>query len=164
MIYTANITIPINTAIESPQLTVIPVTNGLVYKVEIVFPRGSAGLAGVAIMDGRFRLWPSSLGEWFVGDDRHISFDDVYLKTSAPFVLNAYTYNLDDSFEHDVYVSIGLVSKDIFMARFLPTMAYAELAKVFEDMQLSQDRALIELKKQMVDDGTEDKLPTEGIL
>lgn len=121
MIYTANITTVKNTAKTSLKKTVIRVTKGLVYKVEFYFPAGSAGLMGLAVFDGLFQVWPSSIGEFFLGDDLSISFDDLYLKESAPFEFQCYTYNTDDSYDHLVIPRIGLVSKDVFMARFLPT-------------------------------------------
>lgn len=85
MIYTANITTPGFVPGMDLKKTVLHVTKGLVYKVEFYFPAGSAGLMGVAVFDGLYQVWPSSVGEYFVGEDQLISFDDMYLKESAPF-------------------------------------------------------------------------------
>ena len=121
MIYTANITTVKNTAQSSLKKTTIRVTKGLVYKVEFYFPSGPAGLMGLAVFDGLFQVWPSSVGEFFQSDDETISFDDLYLKDSAPYEFQCYTYNEDDTYDHKVGVRIGLVSSDVFMARFMPT-------------------------------------------
>ena len=121
MIYTANITTVKNTAKTALKKTIIRVTRGLVYKVEFYFPAGSAGLMGLAVFDGSFQVWPSSVGEFFLGDDLTIPFDDLYLKESAPFEFQCYTYNEDDTYDHLVIARIGLVSSEVFMARFLPT-------------------------------------------
>ena len=121
MIYTANITTVKNTAKTSLKKTTIRVTKGLVYKVEFYFPAGSSGLMGLAVFDGLYQAWPSSVGEFFLGDDLTIPFDDLYLKESAPFEFQCYTYNTDDTYDHLVTVRIGLVSSEVFMARFTPT-------------------------------------------
>lgn len=121
MIYTANITTLKNRAKTNLKKTLIRVTKGLVFKVEFFFPPGSAGLMGLAVFDGLYQVWPSSVGEFFLSDGETISFEDLYLKESAPFEFQCYTYNIDDTHEHLVGVRIGLVSNEVFMARFMPT-------------------------------------------
>lgn len=143
MIYTANITTTKNTAKGSPQRTRIHVTKGLVYKVEFYFPSGSAGLMGVAVFDGLYQVWPSSVGEFFIGEDQVISFDDLYLKESAPFEFQAYTYNEDDTHNHEVSVRIGLVSKEVFQARYLPSKS----AEVFKAVLAQMQAERVELAK-----------------
>lgn len=139
MVYTANITTAKTIYPRtSPLHTALRVTKGLVYKVEFDFPPGSAGLLGCAIFDGSFQLWPSNVGQWFTGDSIVIGFDDVYLKESAPYQFHIYTYNDDDTYEHLVNVRIGLVSKDIFIARFLPSMAYKDFAESLLQIQREQ--------------------------
>lgn len=121
MIYSANITTVANTLATNLKKTTIRVTKGLVYKVEFYYPAGSAGLMGLAVFDGLYQVWPSSVGEFFLSDDETISFDDLYLKESAPFEFQCYTYNVDTVYDHLVGVRIGLVSSEVFMARFMPT-------------------------------------------
>lgn len=140
MIYTANISTPKDTAQASLKRTVMTVTKGLVYKVEFYFPSGSAGLMGVAVFDGLFQVWPSTVGEFFIGEDQVISFDDLYLKESAPYTLQCYTYNIDDTHDHFVSVRIGLVSKDVFLARFMPTKGHDYLADLLAKM--SEEKAV----------------------
>jgi len=130
MIYTANITTPANTAKTALKKTIVHVTKGLVYKVEFYFPSGSAGLMGLAVFDGLFQVWPSTVGEFFISDDETISFDDLFLKDAAPFELQCYTYNEDVTYDHLVGVRIGLVSNEVFLARFLPTKGTAYFMKL----------------------------------
>lgn len=151
MIYSANITTPKDTLLVSPKRTPLKVTRGLVYKVEVDFPPGSAGLMGVAIFDGGFQVWPSTVGQWFTGDAIEVDFEDIYLKESAPFQFTIYTYNLDDTYEHLTIVRIGLVSKEIYMARFLPHLSY----RFFEDMlgrlQIEQSKQAEQQKQDVTD-------------
>lgn len=134
MIYNANISTPANTAVAAAKRTNITVTKGLVYKVEFFFPSGSAGLMGLAVFDGLYQVWPSSVGEFFVGDRQLISFDDMYLKDSPPYTFQCHTYNTDDTHAHSLSVRIGLVSRDVFLARFLPTKGPEYLADLVEKM------------------------------
>lgn len=147
MIYLKQITTPAQTYRDNPMETVLPVSKGLVYKVELKFPAGSTGLLGVEIFDGSHQVWPSSPSQWFTGDDDVISYDDTYLKLSPPYELQIKTYNDDDYYDHLFILRLGLVSDKIFMARFLPTYTYdyfLELQKAAED---EQERLRDELAK-----------------
>lgn len=138
MIYFANITTPKNTAIAALQKTSLRITGGLIYKVEFHFPSGSAGLMGIAVFDGLFQVWPSSIGQFFVSDNETISFDDLYLKETPPWELQIYTYNTDDTYDHVCDVRIGLVSSDIFIARFLPYKGYDYFVDTMEKLRAQQ--------------------------
>ncbi len=147
MIYIANILTLKNTAKTELKKTTINVTSGLVFKVEFYFPAGSAGLMGVAVYDGLYQVWPSSVGEFFTGEDQLIAFDDMYLKESAPFELQCYSYNEDDTYDHFVSVRIGLVSADVFLARFMPSRNRVDLDKLRAEMlRAKSDRAALQLQ------------------
>ncbi len=135
MIYTANITTPKDTSLTALKITRLHVTKGLVYKVEFYFPAGSAGLMGVAVFDGLYQVWPSTVGVFFTGQDQMITFDDLYLKEAQPFEFQCYTYNLDDTYEHLVSVRIGLVSKEVFQARYLPSKSAEVFKQVLAQME-----------------------------
>lgn len=139
MIYTANITTPKDTKLSALKKTTIHVTKGLVYKVEFYFPPGSAGLMGVAVFDGLYQVWPSSVGEFFVGGDQKIEFDDMYYKEAEPFEFQCYSYNIDDTYEHMVSVRIGLVLKDVFQARYLPTKSGEVFMQVLAQMEIERE-------------------------
>jgi len=139
VIFAANISTPKDKPVTSLKHTVLHVTKGLVYKVEFYFPSGSAGLMGVAVFDGGFQLWPSTVGEFFRSDDETISFDDMYLKDAAPYQFDIYTYNDDDTYAHVVGVRIGLVLKEVFLARFMPTKGYDYFAQLLEKMSLEKE-------------------------
>lgn len=130
MIYSAKISTPANRSKGNLLMTEITVTKGLVYKVEFYFPPGPAGLMGVAVCDGLYQVWPSTVGEFFASDDETISFDDLFLKDAAPFKLQVYTYNVDTEHPHVVGVRIGLVSDLAFMARFVPNKSRADFEKL----------------------------------
>jgi len=133
MIYSKYISTEITTYATIPLQTVLKVTKGLVYKVEIDFPPGPTGLLKVQIYDGGHQVWPC------------ISFDDTLLKLIAPFQFDIYTWNEDTKHAHGVAIRIGMVSSDLYMARFLPTFGYKELRKV-----IAEETALQEKEREAV--------------
>jgi len=146
MIYTKDFTIPKNTPESSPHHETLIVTKGLVYKVEFQFPAGCAGLVGLVVSDGGFQLWPSSLGEWFITDAFTIAFEDMYLKNTAPFQFDFWGFNLDETYDHTIYCRIGQADKEIFIARYLPNVAYEmvqkELAKTGDEQEAAKQELL----------------------
>jgi len=155
MIYQSTITTPANTPETNKVKTILKVTKGLVYKVEIFIPPGASGLHYIQIFDGNFQWIPTSTGESLTGDNVLIQFDDIYLKLAEPFDFQIYTWNGDDTFDHTVTIRLGMVSKEIFMARYLPTYAYDYQMKIMKQLQEQQEK----LKKELV--GT--SVPTLGI-
>jgi len=139
MIYTKDITTLKNTTKENPKKTVLKVTKGLVYRVEICLPPGPCGLLHIAIFDGGYQVWPYEYGESFSGDAETITFDDVYLKETEPFEFTVLTWNEDDTFQHWCQIRIGLVSKEIFMGRFLPSIGFKELEMVMTNILTAQE-------------------------
>lgn len=140
MIYTADITTVANTAADSKKPTPLHVTKGLVYKIEIDFPHGSAGLLHCQILDQGFQLWPSSTGTSFHSPGYVISFEDTYLKETAPYQFDIRTWNLDETHDHFLQVRVGLVSKEAFIARFMPGAIYEDMLKVLEKVEQRQEK------------------------
>lgn len=142
MIYVENITTDANTSETALQKTVMSVASGLVYRVEIQFPPGPYGLLKVKICDGGHQLWPSKNGEYFKGDSCTLSFDDLYIKDVHPLSFDIYTYNEDDTYDHEVIIRLGLVSAEVYMARFLPRIGYEDFVKMLKRLSDEQKAAL----------------------
>lgn len=135
MIFTADInTDEIIHGFDNPLKTILKITTGLIYKVEVEFPTGPCGLLYTCCFDGLHSVWPSSDNVWFHSDGMTIGFDDLYLKTQPPFELQIFTVNLDDTYPHWCQWRIGLVSQEVFMARFLPTYEYEYFKKMLQEM------------------------------
>ena len=139
MIYQKTISTKIVDYFTTPKRTVLKVTKGLVYKVEIDFPTGPASLLKVQIYDGGHQVWPSNPDEYFHSDGYCISFDDTLLKLAAPFQYDIYTWNECESWPHSVTVRIGMVSQALYIARFLPSVAYEEMLKRLAEEQIKQE-------------------------
>jgi len=147
MIYTLTVETPKEIFSDNKQRRSISITKGLVYKVEIAFPPGSMGLLHVAIFDGSYQLWPSTPGETFYADSYTLEFEDLLLKLVLPWEFQIETYNDDDTHPHALQIRIGMVDKEVFMARYLPGMAYEQLIRLLaEETKRQEERRAIDLE------------------
>ncbi len=120
MIYGGHISVDANTAAASAKETAVIVSAGILYKFLLYFPPGSSGLLHVQVFDGAYQLFPATIGESFTGDNIKYEFEDTYDKSAAPHVLVVKSWNLDTEYAHAFEVWIGQVSRDDFIARFIP--------------------------------------------
>ena len=139
MIYAYDITTVANTTQSSPKRTTLKVTKGLVYQVEVEFPPGPLGYCHVSIHDGGYQIWPSNSEFDFHGDNGYITFPDTYLKLVAPFEFTAVTWNEDDTWPHTIHIRLGMVSDEVFMARFLPSLSFDKMLTVLDEAQKRQE-------------------------
>ena len=147
MIYSVDILTPAKRLKSNPLKTVLKVTKGLVYRVEVERPRGGTRLVGCAIFDGGFQAWPSSSGQWFVGAPLNVGFDDTYLKMIQPFRFDIYSYNEDDTYAHRLFVRIGMASKEVFMARYLPSYSWKYFIEMLDKLKEEERAAQAEVVK-----------------
>ena len=138
MIYTATITIDANTAEVDAVRTVLRVGKGLIWRIEVEFPPGCAGLAHLKINDGLYQLFPATPGESFASDGTVIGFDDLYLKNSAPFEFTVTTWNLDEAWPHTLQVRVAMASAEAFMSRYMPSVSWDKFNKVLADAAKAQ--------------------------
>lgn len=139
MDFTKTITASSGGSADSPSKEKLPVTKGIMYYKEIYFPPGSSGLLHVRVTHGGFPIFPSSIGETLIGDNIAFSYDDLYMVETEPFSFTVVYYNLDEQWDHLFRVSFGVVSKEIYQARFLPTLQADAFERVYEKI-LSRQR------------------------
>ena len=139
MIYSYDIITPVGVTQAAPLRTRLKVTKGLVYRVEIEFPPGPLSLLHVAIFDGGFQLWPTNPDYDFHGDNGFISFEETYLKSNYPYEFIAQTWNEDETWDHTITIRLGMVSEEVYMARFLPTVSYDKMLEVLAQLEAKQE-------------------------
>jgi hypothetical protein len=138
MIYSFDFAIPANTSFYDPKHNILPISKGLVYRVEFQFPYGVAGLAHVQVYDGGHQVWPSHPHNDFTGNNNTIAFDDLLLKSQPPFQLDLFGWNDDDTYQHTIYVRVGVVTQQVFMARFMPTITYDYFLEVLKRLEIEE--------------------------
>lgn len=139
MIYMAEVTTPIGALEINPLRSVLKVTKGLVYKFHFYMPPGAMGLHHFQVFDGSFQLWPTTPGRSFHGDGIIVDFDDVYYKIVEPYEFLVRSWNLDTQNEHTVLISVGMVSEEAFMMRYLPGLTYEKMVEVLNRMSAQQE-------------------------
>ncbi len=135
MIYGGTISTPANTAASAPLRTEVEVTSGLVYHLKVIFPPGPSGLLHVRILDGTYQVFPTTHGASFHGDNIMMEFDELYPKDTAPLLFVVETWNLDDTYAHEVDVLLSLASKEEFQARYLPMSANNALVQALGEQE-----------------------------
>jgi hypothetical protein len=111
MIYDFQLIIPANTPSATPATLTCDMAPGVVERIEIQFPSGCAGLAGVAIDHRAHQAFPSNADAWFVSDGHVIGFNEQYDLTQTPFAFNLRGYNLDDTYPHTIYFRFGVTNQ-----------------------------------------------------
>lgn len=93
----------------------------------------------VRVTDGGYPLYPSEPSEWFFGDNTLISFPDKYFIQTPDQELTIWHYNEDDTFDHQFQIRIGQVLAEIFIASFLPSMAYESIGESIAAITAAQE-------------------------
>ena len=73
-----------------------------------MFPPGSTGLLHLQVTDSLHQVWPTNPDGNFETDDETISYEDQFEIDQPPYELYAYTWNEDDTYDHAVYIRIGI--------------------------------------------------------
>jgi len=139
MIYTASIDTVSKTSKAKAQVTRLYVAKGLVYRFEVEFPPGCCGLLHCQVFDGSYQVYPTSRDDSFHSDARNIGFDDCYLKQAAPFEFTIKTWNLDETWDHNIQVRIAMAGSEAFMSRYMPSISWEKFQGVLAKASLEQE-------------------------
>lgn len=123
MIFSFSITTPANTAETAKLPTVLKIGYGIIHQIDIQFPMGPSGLLHLHINNALNQVWPYNTGEDFALDATTVRFREFIKSLEEPFQLTAYTWNEDDTYEHTVFIRIGILPPAV-VAPWL--MSYAE--------------------------------------
>lgn len=106
MIFIFPITTPANTPVTAKQKTVITLAAGTITHVEAQFPPGVNALAHIQITNGLHQLYPTNPEADVATGAETVSWDDSLEIKSGSTTLYAYTWNIDDTFEHTITVRV----------------------------------------------------------
>lgn len=109
MFYEWAIQVPKNTTAAAPLETVEKIALGMIIKVEVQFPAGCAGLAHCKILHQESQVWPTPPSTSFASDNHTITIEENYEITAEPYHLKLVCWNLDDTYDHTLYIRVGLV-------------------------------------------------------
>lgn len=140
MVFIKTVTTPANTSETNPLESWIGISRGLIYRMQIMFPIGSAGLCGAKVFEGGHLVFPNTDDEWLVGANETIDFEELYMVTVINTKFRILTYNEDDLYDHKQYIRIGVVSRPEFIAHFLPTVGYSELDELIKTIAAEKEQ------------------------
>ncbi|MBA7471395.1 hypothetical protein ES707_06701 [subsurface metagenome] len=140
MIYLATIPIPEKRPETNPIKRILEINKGLIWRIEAEYPAGCCGLVHLQIFDGSYQLFPATPGESLRGDAVTVSYDDLYLKTAAPFELTLKAWNEDETYPHTIQVRIGMATSEAFMSRYMPSISWEKFQGTIEAAAVEQEK------------------------
>lgn len=114
MLYVVEISTPANTTETNKKRTVVQMEQGIVRGFEVYFPPGSAGLLHCHIDDVTHQVWPKTPRTDFAANDVTIRWEDEYSLLYPPYELQIYTWNLDDTYAHNIRVRFWIEQVKVF--------------------------------------------------
>jgi len=117
MFYEFHITLPANTPEADPVALAAPLAHGIIVHVEVEFPPGCYGLAGVRVIEREHQIYPTNDDEWFISDAYVIHFTDVHYLYSPPFSLRLEGFNQDDTYQHRITLRFQLIHPEETLAK-----------------------------------------------
>jgi hypothetical protein len=97
-----------NTAKADAVETTLKLTEGTLVSVWAVHPEGCHGLAYAAIFMGGHQLYPHNADEAYHGNAVPMIWEDN-LELKAPATLKLKTWNLDDTYDHTLYLRLTVL-------------------------------------------------------
>jgi len=106
--YTKDITTAADIAESSRTKTSIKIGHGIIDEVTLYFPLGCAKLAHVVIQQGGHQFAPSTRKQSFSGHGTTIKYNPNFDTTHGTNLIDVYTWNDDEIFEHTITVDINV--------------------------------------------------------
>lgn len=139
MIYAVDITTAREGSEGAAVPTILGVTSGLVWLLEVDFPPGCCGLSHIRIFDGSYQVFPATPGESFHGDNVTLHLEDLYFKTRAPFEFRVETWNTDEKWDHTLQVRVGMAMTRAEMSRYMPALAWENFEQLMAETIARQE-------------------------
>lgn len=104
MLYKKFRSVPANTTVDNPDWQKLQVTEGAIKQWIIFFDPEAANLLHVRVAYHGSSLIPFGGKDWIEGFFSDVPFHDNIELNVAPYVLDIFAYNEDDTFEHEYYI------------------------------------------------------------
>jgi len=112
-IYTVKLTIPPNTAKDSPVSTTVELAKAVLTRMSVRIPPGHCAVTGLRILYGRLQLWPEEKGTWLSGDDETLTWDEYFELPHDPTRLIIEAYNESERYDHTFLIRLTTTPKHI---------------------------------------------------
>jgi len=102
-------TVPKSTKEDDPAELMMPLSYGIITKVQIVVLQGHAGLAHLKVFYHESQLYPLNRDGNYHGDNANIEFEEYQPILVAPYELKAKGWNTDDRYPHSFLCSFTVL-------------------------------------------------------
>lgn len=102
------LTIPKNTSRAVPLTYDMKLPLGMIYRLWVEFPKGCSGLVGFRMERATIQIFPLPDGVWLRSDNSVMSFGFTHPIRSEPHEVKLYGYNLDDTYDHTIWVGLEM--------------------------------------------------------
>lgn len=109
-----SVTTAANTARADAVVTKLLLAPGVIHRVDVRIPPGCAGLLHCHVNHGIYQISPTRDGDWH-GDDERISYNEHYDLSGGPYEVTIHTWNLDETYEHEIIVGVGVLSSWVLL-------------------------------------------------
>jgi hypothetical protein len=108
MFHAWDITIPAGTPDNAPLVQELPLTAGVITKVEIKFPMGCNGLVKVRLSRWTFQLVPLTKNQWVTGNNETVPSETHYELLEHPFFLMFEGSSPSTTYAHRITIRINV--------------------------------------------------------
>lgn len=115
MIYEWSIAVAANTTKANRDRKNITLPQGVIHRVNVIFPTGCAGLAHLIVRDGVSNVYPTNSDDSFNSDNEIIDFRDFFKLPYKRNKLQIYTWNLDDTYAHTITLRLGVLPEEVLL-------------------------------------------------
>lgn len=91
------------------------------------------------LLDSTYQMYPTTVGEALRGDNMLLKYPEMYMKTDPPYLFTIKSWNLDTDYDHWAQVRVSMVSKDEYMARYLPGMQNEAIEGIMNKITAQQE-------------------------
>lgn len=113
MFYDFVITVPAGRTEAAPVEEFLKLTHGVIHRVEVRFRSGTDFRVACRILRGSHQVYPTNPDGEFREDGRAIVFDDHEVLDTEPYILKVLAYAPTASYDHDIYIRIGLLPAEV---------------------------------------------------
>lgn len=109
MFYSFTVVVPAGTTEDSPITQLLPLSHGIIHSIEVRFRAGTDFRVKCRLYYHESQAFPSNPGGELVEDGRAITSREHYPITTAPLELKVKAYSPTASYEHTIYIRIGVL-------------------------------------------------------
>lgn len=135
MFYEYHLTIPKLTSRAALASLTCEMDYGIVTHIEIEFPPGCNGLAGVRVRERGHQLYPTNDLGFFISNAYVIAFAEAYRLFSPPYTWFLEGFNDDEIYSHTITLRVVLIRPEDTLARAISDIFFGLAQSPFDQTE-----------------------------